>query len=192
MRKFFIICWVLFAMTAVASAVSYFGLSEDWESSQAELIVEAGVPNPETCAPRSEQKLAPGDIPLPADVFAEIERQHSVRCNEDIKQQIESLRLRHLGIHNFGQFTITSGVLSASILLLIFLSYASFRIRKSENRMMNKIKDNWCPLLVLATVIWAVLTFGNEGFQNEEEQALVLGPFVIAMAIYFLFPNRKK
>ena len=58
--------------------------------------------------------------------------------------------------------------------------------------MMNKIKDNWCPLLVLATVIWAVLTFGNEGFQDEEEQALVLGPFVIAMAIYFLFPNRKK
>ena len=61
-----------------------------------------------------------------------------------------------------------------------------------ESQMMNKIKENWRPLLVLASVVWGVFYFGTEGFRGEDEKALVLGPFVIAMAIYFLFPARKN
>ena len=58
--------------------------------------------------------------------------------------------------------------------------------------MMSKIKENWRPLMVLATVVWAVFTFADLGldFRFEEETAVVLGPLVIAMAIYFLFPKR--
>ena len=58
---------------------------------------------------------------------------------------------------------------------------------------MNKIRENWRPLIVLATVVWAVFSFADFGgdFNDEEETALIFGPFVIAMAVYFLFPKRK-
>ena len=57
--------------------------------------------------------------------------------------------------------------------------------------MMKKIKENWRPLLVLATVVWAVFTYAEEGLKYRSDIAFVLGPFVIAMAIYFLFPKRN-
>ncbi len=57
--------------------------------------------------------------------------------------------------------------------------------------MMKKIMENWRPLLVLTTVLWAVFTYAEEGLDHNEDIAFVLGPFVIAMAIYFLFPKRK-
>ena len=55
---------------------------------------------------------------------------------------------------------------------------------------MNKIKEKWRPLLVLATVVWAVFALAEEGLNYWEDVALVLGPFVIALAIYLLFPKR--
>lgn len=63
----------------------------------------------------------------------------------------------------------------------------------AEIGMMNKIKENWRPLVVLATVVWAVFSFAEFGFDfyDEEETALIFGPFVIAMAIYFLFPKQE-
>ena len=61
-----------------------------------------------------------------------------------------------------------------------------------ESGMMNKIKENWRPLLVLATVVWAVFTYAEDGLRTSEDRVFVLGPFVIAMAIYFLFPKRKN
>ena len=61
-----------------------------------------------------------------------------------------------------------------------------------ESGMMNKIKENWRPLMVLATVVWAVFSYAELGldFGYEEDTAIVLGPFVIAMAIYFLFSSK--
>lgn len=57
---------------------------------------------------------------------------------------------------------------------------------------MNKIKENWRKLLVLATVIWAVIFYTPviEYMDFEEGVAIILGPFVIALAIYMLFPKR--
>ena len=60
-----------------------------------------------------------------------------------------------------------------------------------ESRMMTKIIENWRPLMVLATVVWAVFIFAENGIKYSEDIAFVLGPFVIAMAIYFLFPKQK-
>ena len=59
---------------------------------------------------------------------------------------------------------------------------------------MNKIKENWRALMVLATVVWAVFSYAEVGldFGYEEDTAFVLGPFVIAMAIFFLFPKNRK
>ena len=59
--------------------------------------------------------------------------------------------------------------------------------------MIARIKENWRSLMVLTTVVWAVFSYAEFGldFGYEEETAIVLGPFVIAMAIYFLFPKRK-
>jgi len=61
--------------------------------------------------------------------------------------------------------------------------------------MMNKIKENWRPLLVLATVVWAVIIFTPVEDQmglEHEAYPIILGPFVIAMAIFLLFPKRKN
>ena len=59
----------------------------------------------------------------------------------------------------------------------------------------NKIKQNWRPLLVLSTVVWAVIIFvpvSHEiGLDEPEAFLITLGPFVIVMAIYFLFSFRK-
>ena len=57
--------------------------------------------------------------------------------------------------------------------------------------MKKLLKENWRQLLVLVTVIWAVFAYAEAGLTYEEDVALVLGPFVIAMAIYLLFPKRK-
>ena len=187
-----IVCWVLFAITTIASSISFFSLSEDWERNRAELIIEAGIPDPETCKPSSEQALGPGDIQLKAEVFEDLEKQRSERCGQRIRGGIERLRLNHIGIYKFVQFTSTTGVMAAGILLLIFVCYATNRIFTAENNMLNKIKENWRPFMVLATVIWGVVFFGNEGFYGDDEKALVLGPFVIAIAIFFLFPKRKS
>lgn len=58
---------------------------------------------------------------------------------------------------------------------------------------MNKIKDNWRALLVLVTVIWAVIIYSPVDYQMgfDDGFLIILGPFVIAIAIYFLFPRRK-
>ena len=57
---------------------------------------------------------------------------------------------------------------------------------------MNKIKENWRALLVLSSVVWAVFAYAAYGLRRSDDVSLVLGPFVIAMAIYFLFPKRKE
>ena len=57
---------------------------------------------------------------------------------------------------------------------------------------MNKIKENWRALLVLSSVVWAVFAYAAYGLRRPDDVSLVLGPFVIAMAIYFLFPKRKE
>ena len=60
---------------------------------------------------------------------------------------------------------------------------------------MIKIRQNWRPLLVLSTVVWAVIIFVPVSYEmdlDEPEAFLItLGPFVIVMAICFLFPPRK-
>lgn len=57
---------------------------------------------------------------------------------------------------------------------------------------MSKIKENWQKLLVLATVVWAVIFYTPviDNMDFEEGVAIILGPFVIALAIYMLFPKR--
>jgi putative effector of murein hydrolase len=59
---------------------------------------------------------------------------------------------------------------------------------------MNKIKQNWRPLLVVSTVVWAVGIFVPVSYEMDldgpEAFLMTLGPFVIAMAIYFLFSSK--
>jgi len=59
---------------------------------------------------------------------------------------------------------------------------------------MNKIKQNWRPLLVLSTVVWAVIIYAPVSYEMELDDPgaipLIFGPFVIAMAIYFLFSSK--
>ena len=57
---------------------------------------------------------------------------------------------------------------------------------------MNKIKENWRALLVVSGVVWAILTYTDDGLDDPAHVSLVLGPVVIALAIYFLFPKRKE
>jgi hypothetical protein len=72
--------------------------------------------------------------------------------------------------------------------------------------MKSWLKSNWCQLLVLVAVIWAVVFFalaGNEVFCSDRRGGFGLcrdfapilsvwfGPLVIALAIFFLFPKKK-
>jgi len=59
--------------------------------------------------------------------------------------------------------------------------------------MIKVIQENWRPLFVLVTVVWAVIIYGPavEEIDSEYVVPTIFGPFVIAMAIYFPFPKRK-
>jgi hypothetical protein len=59
---------------------------------------------------------------------------------------------------------------------------------------LNKIKQNWRPLLVVASVLWAVSIFVPASIEMDldvsEAFLITFSPFVIAMAIYFLFSSK--
>jgi len=52
---------------------------------------------------------------------------------------------------------------------------------------------NWRPILVLATVVWGVVGYSPilDEYGRDDGYPFIFGPFVIAMAVYFLFPKRK-
>ena len=90
--------------------------------------------------------------------------------------------------------TVVGGGLGGSAAFIVnYIRH--WRQHSERGRTRKKIKANWRPLLVLATVVWAVIIFTPVEYQmglDPDAFPIILGPFVIATAIYLLFPKRKN
>ena len=155
-RRFMIVCWVLFSITAIISVASFIAFSNELPPVSAVGSAETSI-DPEVLANLQEQS-----------------------------------KLRHLSKSTFGQTAYMTRAFAVGILLWNVLCHTVRWIFKAESRLTNKIKENWRPLLILAAVVWGVFALANTGSGiRPEEYASVLGPFVIATAIYLLFPKAK-
>lgn len=101
-------------------------------------------------------------------------------------------KFRHVSASPYYDLAHIAMAAAIGILLWNVIWHVGHWIIGTENGITNKIIENWRPLLVLATVVWAVFAYAVYGIRREDLSALVLGPFVIALAIYFLFPKRKN
>lgn len=80
----------------------------------------------------------------------------------------------------------------ATGLFLLLLPVAiGFGRRIPFSKIWSTCVRSWRKLMVLGSVVWAVLATLATNPSYSSEYAIIIGPFVIALTIYFLFPQKK-
>ena len=82
-------------------------------------------------------------------------------------------------------------MLAGRLIALFFERYWSIKGRDHARVLWVGLKVSWRRIAVLASIIWAFVAALGINPRESAEFALVLGPFVISLAVYLLVPKRQ-